>query len=118
VTDSPVTVTLPRDRTAPRRARDLIHEHAAALGGERLDAAALLISELVTNAVLHGEGPIGLTIDVDGRGARFTVSDHGGGRPAVRDDPGPDGGWGLRLVSQIARRWGVEPGRTRVWFEL
>ena len=118
MTDSPVTVTLPRDRTAPRRARDLIHEHAAALGGERLDAAALLISELVTNAVLHGEGPIGLTIDVDGRGARFTVSDDGGGTPTVRDDPGPDGGWGLRLVSQIARRWGVEPGRTRVWFEL
>ena len=112
------TTTLPRDRTAPRRARDLIHEHASALGHERLEAAALLISELVTNAVLHGDGPIDLTIDVDGGDARFAVSDQGGGTPAVRDDPGPDGGWGLRLVSEIASRWGVDSGRTRVWFEL
>jgi anti-sigma regulatory factor (Ser/Thr protein kinase) len=118
MTGTAFTVTLPRDRTAPRRARDLIHEHAAELDRERLEAASLLISELVTNAVLHGEGPIGLMIDVDGGDARFAVSDQGSGRPAVRDDPGPDGGWGLRLVSQIARRWGVESGRTRVWFEL
>jgi anti-sigma regulatory factor (Ser/Thr protein kinase) len=118
MTGSGFTARLPRDRTAPRRARDLIREHASALDDERLDAASLLISELVTNAVLHGEGPIGLTIDVDGRAARFAVSDQGDGTPAVRDDPGPDGGWGLRLVAQIARRWGVERGHTRVWFEI
>jgi anti-sigma regulatory factor (Ser/Thr protein kinase) len=116
MTGAPLTVTLPRDRTAPRQARDLLHEHASALDRDRLESAVLLISELVTNAVLHGAGPIHLTIDVDG--ARFSVSDQGLGRPAVRQDPGADGGWGLRLVAQIARRWGVEPGRTQVWFEL
>ena len=78
----------------------------------------LLISELVTNAVLHGTGEIRLTIDVAGRDARFTVCDEGDGKPAVRPEPGPDGGWGLRLVGQLATRWGVREGRTQVWFEV
>ena len=79
----------------------------------------LLISELVTNAVLHGGGEIRLLIDVDrDRLARFAVSDEGGGSPVVRDDPGADGGWGLRLVGQLAARWGVLEGRTQVWFEV
>ena len=36
----------------------------------------------------------------------------------MRDDPGADGGWGLRLVGQLAARWGVLEGRTQVWFEV
>jgi two-component sensor histidine kinase len=119
VNATPITVTLPRDHGAPGRARALLRNYADGLDRDRLDTAVLLISELVTNAVLHGTGEIRLLIDV-GRGgdARFAVCDEGGGTPVVRPDPGPDGGWGLRLVGQLARRWGVRPGRTQVWFEL
>ena len=116
---TPITLTLPRDHGAPGRARALLREHADGLDRDRLDTAVLLISELVTNAVLHGSGEIRLLIDVRGRGdARFAVCDEGRGTPVVRPEPGPDGGWGLRLVGQLARRWGVREGRTQVWFEL
>jgi anti-sigma regulatory factor (Ser/Thr protein kinase) len=118
VSGEPITVTLPRDHGAPGQARALLREHANGLDRDRLDTAVLLISELVTNAVLHGTGEIRLMIDLDRGGARFAVSDEGGGTPVVRPEPGPDGGWGLRLVGQLARRWGVRKGRTQVWFEL
>jgi anti-sigma regulatory factor (Ser/Thr protein kinase) len=119
VTSAPITVTLPRDPGAPRRARALLREHAVGLDQDRLDTAVLLISELVTNAVLHGTGEIRLLIDVDGdTAARFAVSDEGHGHPVVSETPGPDGGWGLRLVGQLAHRWGVLEERTQVWFEL
>jgi two-component sensor histidine kinase len=118
MTSAPITVTLPRDPGAPRRARALLREHARVLDSERLDSAVLLISELVTNAVLHGSGEIRLTIDVHGDDARFAVADEGGGTPAVRETPGPEGGWGLRLVGQLASRWGVLEPRTQVWFEI
>jgi anti-sigma regulatory factor (Ser/Thr protein kinase) len=118
MTPAPVTVPLPRDRSAPGRARASIRDHAPELSGERLDTAALLVSELVTNAVLHGAGRIVLTIEAAGAVMRFGVSDEGDGAPHVRDDPGPDGGWGLRLVEQLAARWGVRRSGTDVWFEI
>jgi serine/threonine-protein kinase RsbW len=118
MTSSPLSVTLPRGPAAPRRARALLREHADGLDAERLDTAILLISELVTNAVLHGTGEIRLEIDVEGDEARFAVSDEGAGRPKLRDEPGPEGGWGLRMVVQLAARWGVLPDRTQVWFVI
>jgi anti-sigma regulatory factor (Ser/Thr protein kinase) len=118
VNSTPITVTLPRDQGAPGQARALLREHANGLDRERLDTAVLLISELVTNAVLHGTGEIRLTIDIHGDDARFSVCDEGSGTPVVRPEPGPDGGWGLRLVGALASRWGVREGRTQVWFEL
>ena len=118
MTSAPITVTLQRGPGAPRRARTLLREHAAALDPDRLDTAVLLISELVTNAVLHGTGEIRLIIDVNGGDARFAVADEGEGTPAVSEAPGPEGGWGLRLVGQLANRWGVLEERTQVWFEV
>ena len=115
---TPITVMLPRDPGAPRRARALLREHAGGLSAERLDSAVLLVSELVTNAVLHGTGEIRLIIDVDGDDARFAVADEGEGTPAVSETPGPEGGWGLRLVGELSTRWGVLEERTQVWFEI
>ena len=115
---TPITLVLSRNHSAPGQARALLREHADGLDRERLATAVLLISELVTNAVLHGAGEIRLSIDTTGDDARFSVSDEGGGTPVVRPEPGPDGGWGLRLVGELATRWGVREGRTHVWFEL
>jgi two-component sensor histidine kinase len=118
VSDAPIVVTLTRSDGAPGQARALLREHADGLDRARLDTAVLLISELVTNAVLHGTGEIRLTIDIGRHDARFSVGDDGGGTPVIRPEPGPDGGWGLRLVGQLSSRWGVREGQTQVWFEL
>ena len=97
-----------------------------ALAGADDDAVALaelLGSEVVTNAVRHGD-PGGLVTVTVSRGPgllRVTVTDGGAGRPVVRD-PAPDepGGRGLQLVEMLAAAWGVQEqavGKS-VWFEL
>lgn len=114
----PVTLELPRDASAPRRARRLIEEHASDLGDDRLDATILLVSELVTNALVHGCGAIVLTLQRVGRRLRVKIGDEGRSHPHVRETAGADGGWGLRLVESLSLRWGVGHDATRVWFEL
>lgn len=92
------------------------------VGQETLDAAALIISELVTNAVMHGGGNIiRCTLRLAGGVLRIEVTDQGHGypEPAVRR-PGPDdvSGRGLLLVSAVAEAWGVAPtaaGGRAVW---
>jgi two-component sensor histidine kinase len=86
-----------------------------------LEKLQLLVSELVTNEVVHGRAGRGDSITLDLRvnsTLRCAVVDAGSGfaRRAARDRTG---GWGLRLVERLADRWGVrrtEQG-TQVWFE-
>jgi two-component sensor histidine kinase len=92
------------------------------LDPDRVEAAVLLVSELVTNAVKYGpeDEAIRLIVGTGEKSTRFSVHDLGlGPLPEMRDesDPAP-GGHGLRLVDALADRWGVERGSTRVWFEL
>lgn len=96
-------------------------EHALAL----LDDALLLISELVTNAVLHGGPPIVLAIDCDGGRLRVRVRDGSPVLPAQREaGPDAEGGRGMTLVELMTDVWGAAPvadehgvGK-QVWFEL
>jgi two-component sensor histidine kinase len=76
-----------------------------------------LVSELVTNASLHGRGAIALRVDrgVETCGSRF--ADEGDGR-SVNSAPGVSGGWGLRVLDRLAASWGVQQGSKRVWFRL
>jgi two-component sensor histidine kinase len=81
----------------------------------------LLVSELVTNSVVHGAGADRIRVDVIlGDPVRVEVVDFGGGfhfRP--HKDIGDRGGFGLVLVQRIAESWGMSLGDvTRVWFEL
>jgi len=85
----------------------------------------LLVSELVSNAVLHSDAPpesdIVLRLHEHSPGVvRADVRDAGGGFAYVPRDPRRKvGGYGLLLVDAEASRWGVEcEGGTRVWFEL
>jgi anti-sigma regulatory factor (Ser/Thr protein kinase) len=84
----------------------------------------LLISEIVTNAVIHPDveppGLIGLCIRINRERIRIEVSDEGTGfTPQPRDPDRLDGGYGLYLVDKAASRWGVErTPSTTVWFEL
>jgi anti-sigma regulatory factor (Ser/Thr protein kinase) len=117
-------MALPCGPVAPRLAREAIRR---VLGTRRVgDDAALVVSELVTNAVQHSgcqpDQMITLNAQVTGSCVRITVHDpgHSAAAPLVRVAPATQtGGLGLRLVDQLARRWGSDrPDGCRVWAEL
>ena len=85
-----------------------------------LTLAKLLTSELVTNAVVHGQGRITLSAQADDERLLVEVEDEGAGfeRTATRRAPGVAGGWGLDLVESESSRWGAYEGNSHVWFEL
>lgn len=84
-------------------------------------AAELMVSELVSNAVVHGSSPIDLELLKADDIVKATVTDRGAGRP-VPKEPGADEphGRGLLIVRLLAHDWGVEDfeaGKS-VWFTL
>lgn len=86
-----------------------------------LDASRLLVSELVTNAVLHARTDVELSVRLVPRGVRVEVSDGSSGAPVVRhyEDEAMTGR-GLALVEELASTWGVDEraGGKTVWFEI
>jgi anti-sigma regulatory factor (Ser/Thr protein kinase) len=84
----------------------------------------LVVSELVTNACLHAEGPDELWIACDNKVIRIEVSDRGAGQPAPRTPhrAGRPGGHGMFIVQRLCLDWGVvrTPGVAgkRVWAEV
>jgi anti-sigma regulatory factor (Ser/Thr protein kinase) len=84
----------------------------------------LLVSELVTNAVLHAKvqppADITLLARLAGGMIRVEITDQGPGfTPQERDPTRMDGGYGLFLLDKAATRWGVERrDGTTVWFEM
>jgi anti-sigma regulatory factor (Ser/Thr protein kinase) len=112
------TIRLPSDARAATVARRALEAAVAALPEGRRPDARLLATELVANAVRHGQPPISLTVEVAKTFLRIEVADSGEGRPRRRPDPGADGGWGLLLVESASDRWGVADGSTSVWFEI
>jgi anti-sigma regulatory factor (Ser/Thr protein kinase) len=109
---------------APLRARALVSRWLdGSVDAELRADACLLVSELVSNTILHADQPAGAPLRItaaaiDGL-VRIEVQDQGHG-PVSRRAPDPrEGGFGLHLVETIAARWGVNHERgTRVWFEL
>jgi anti-sigma regulatory factor (Ser/Thr protein kinase) len=99
-------------------ARRLVDGYTTSLDGQKRQDAALMVSELVTNAVVHGVGAISLRIDVEADAVRVEVADEGNVALAPSPEAGAHGGWGLRIVEQLADDWGVLEGSTRVWFRL
>ena len=89
-----------------------------------VDTTVLLVSELVTNAVVHGGSRVSVVVSLPDEGVQVAVSDEGPGRPErLEPQPEPselvDHGRGLELVRQLSDDWGVEPeelGKT-VWFD-
>lgn len=114
-------VELPRTVRAPAVAREAMRELCRDLiEGDMLTDAELLVSELVTNALRHGDGRIVLRGALDADKLMVEVIDEGGGfeHELRRRDFDDVGGWGLGLVEDLASRWGVHEGTTHVWFEL
>lgn len=106
----------------PAQARRIIaDELSTVLSAAELEDVKLMVSELVTNGIVHGargdDAPVILDLRVNGE-IRCSVLDQGPGF-ATRAREDARGGWGLRLVEQLSDRWGMEcsPRRTEVWFE-
>ena len=89
---------------------------------EVTETALLLVSEVVTNAITHGDGCPVVDIDVHPDWMRVCVTDDAAGVPEVmRQDDLSEHGRGLFIVESLAARWGVSPhvptGKS-IWFEL
>ncbi|HEX3811853.1 MAG TPA: ATP-binding protein [Mycobacteriales bacterium] len=90
--------------------------------GELCDTATLLVSELMTNAIVHGAGEVTLSVACTDRDLSVGVSDESPSSPSVDLDPPTDrtGGRGLFLVERLSSSWSyiVYPGGKTVWFCL
>jgi serine/threonine-protein kinase RsbW len=110
----------PNDLVVPSLARSALATTVIGVPFDAFDAAALLVSELVTNSVRHsGSDWVEVAITLGSDVLRIEVSDQS--RQTIRPrTPDLDGGWGLTLVGELATRWGVErhsAGKT-IWVEL
>ncbi|MGW3459491.1 SpoIIE family protein phosphatase [Streptomyces olivaceoviridis] len=107
---------------ARQHLRGLLHDWASA---EQVDSAVLLVSEMVTNVLVHTDADALLLAEVTGEGTgrrlRVEVFDTGDDLPHKRR-PGElaSSGRGLMLIELLADGWGVDPrgeGKS-IWFEL
>ena len=115
---------LPSDLSAASEARRHVARVCEGMPEDAVYSARLLVTELVSNAVLHGRGTVVLTATRDTAGIRVEVHDESPDLPMIIDGPVlAEHGAGLRLVSALASTWGSSPrGRgqpgKRVWFTL
>ncbi len=90
--------------------------------GPLLDTVTLLVSELVTNAVVHAGSEVDVVVQLTEHAARVEVTDRSDAPPAPRTlDDWEDSGRGLWLLETMAHAWGVRPvpgGGKIVWFEV
>ena len=102
-------------------ARHWIAAHLRGLPSEVTGYAALLTSELVTNAVLHAATPMCVTLHILSDRIRVDVADGNPAFPSLKEY-GRDAatGRGLTLFNSLASNWGVQAvdGGKIVWFEL
>jgi anti-sigma regulatory factor (Ser/Thr protein kinase) len=113
---------LPSDPSSVPTARHLARTQLTDWGlYEHREVAELLVSELVTNALTHATGPIGLTMRAGDGVLRCEVRDTGAARPHVcQPRESDEGGRGLQMVETLSCRWGADhtPDGKSVWFEL
>jgi anti-sigma regulatory factor (Ser/Thr protein kinase) len=116
-------LVLAADLAAVRRARHFVRHHcvSAGVGDDVADTVALLTSETVTNAIIHGRSEARLRAMVLPDAVRVEIGDDNARHPkrAERNDQALDGR-GLDIVQLLARDWGVhdEAGGKVVWFEV
>ncbi len=117
-------VRLPCKPTSARLARELTKEHLETLGqAHRADVATLLVSELVTNALLHASTPMELDVSCRDGAVVVAVADGCERLPRVSPDGDDEltSGRGLLLLDTLAAEWGSDShasGGKTVWFML
>lgn len=116
-----VESSLPRSVDAAAIARrHLERRFAGAVSAHTLEDAKVVATELIANAVEHGEGEVTFRGALDAGRLRLEVVDEGGGGArAIPEEPEDEpGAWGLRIVEALSLRWGAFEGSTHVWAEL
>ncbi len=113
MTGTRLAMSLPWSPEAPRQARRELTRAATAWGvaeSSGFDDARVVLSELVTNAFLHGHPPLRLVAEWQGEALRLEVSDaHADGQPElVTASDDDEGGRGLLLVAGLSTRWGCD----------
>ncbi|MFD7765882.1 SpoIIE family protein phosphatase [Streptomyces sp. NPDC059787] len=111
-----------RVSVARQQLRELLHDWSSP---DQVDSAVLLLSEMLTNVLVHTDTDALLLAEItggsDGRRMRIEVTDAGDDLPHMRR-PGElaSSGRGLVLIELLAHTWGVAPrGRGKsIWFEL
>lgn len=102
-------------------AREFVRQHATDRPDQR-DVAALLVSELVTNAVVHAASDVEVEVDVTDNALRVAVRDRkSGALPTLRRRSlTADHGRGLWLLSMLSTGWGFDSDHSGkvTWFEL
>ena len=87
-----------------------------------LEVVKLLVSELVTNAVVHAGSDAEVVVRLTATTLHIEVLDNSPALPVVRQPaPGDTSGRGLALVEELASAWGARPlatGGKAVWFEV
>lgn len=114
-----LSVDLPPEPSSATRARALARERfATSCSHDTLDTIALLVTELVTNAILHARTTMQLTLDTRPGVVRITVEDESNEQPTMQHYASDAiTGRGLALVDQLSSSWGVEstPTGKLVW---
>ena len=110
--DHDLSVELDAEPRSAAQARHALSRLLSERGieGETKDFALLVVSELVTNAILHGREPIELRADLTDDVLRIEVSDgenKSRGAAANYADPWSTNGRGLAVVEAVSRDWGV-----------
>ncbi|MFD0144737.1 MULTISPECIES: ATP-binding protein [unclassified Streptomyces] len=103
---------LPRDLHSPAAARRITARWLESVGrGARTPDVIVIVSELVTNAVRHTDGPCVLTLTAHSASVDLAVTDHSEEIPDLRRRDGGDhrGGFGLEIMRSLGGRITVVP---------
>jgi anti-sigma regulatory factor (Ser/Thr protein kinase) len=103
-----VRLALERSLHAPGLARHAIAEWLAGSScpDQVRDDALIVVSELVTNAVVHARSEALVVAAFDGGRLRIEVHDQDPTPPVVAPTAGRDGGFGMRIVESLCDAWG------------
>lgn len=122
--DRDLSRSFPSHPSSAAEVRGFVREGCSdALSERDLDAAVLLVTELVSNAMLHTETDhVDVRIEMRRGAIRIGVRDDEVGPPAPRAPTQEDtSGRGLQIVDRLAETWGVdytESGGKCVWFSM
>lgn len=113
---------LPQEPASARAARAFVVDVLAdSPARDCADTANLLVSELVTNALLHARSDVEVVVRIRQTTVRIEVHDATERLPVRIAEPGETlAGRGLHILDALAVDWGAEPrtGGKAVWFEL
>ena len=116
-----VAIHLEQSKDSPRMARRLVRDLVDAHHAELVAVVELLVTELVTNSVVHATSAPRVEVELHRDRVRVAVHDTDPTPPLPRTpELGKPGGRGMVLVDELASRWGSEPttdGKV-VWFEV